>query len=109
MQPHRFTVTYPAGGTGAAVLFRCAGHEADSEWRLARILVEHDAPDAPIEAGREGMIDLTFPSLHQFAIGAVSSRELSDAPERLHPALKAAWVAALRARQRRAAVLRGEG
>ena len=100
MSPYRFDTTFSTAGR---YTMRCGGHEADSEWGLARRLVEDDALDAPIEAGREGWVDWTFPSLHRFAVGAVRGSEGVDHPERLHPALMAAVVATAVARARRRA------
>jgi hypothetical protein len=98
MPPYRFDITHSTAGR---YTMRCGCLEADSEWGLARKLVEDDAPDAPIEAGREGRLDWTFPSLHRFAVGAVRGSEGVDHPERLHPALMAAVVATAVARAKR--------
>lgn len=100
MTPHRFDIQHRSNGT---YVVRCGDLTSDNERTLARRLVEGDAPDGPIEGGREGRSDWTFPSLHRFAAGAVGRWE-----EGLHPALQAA-VVTLRAEfaQRRAA--RGRG
>ena len=98
--PLRFTVTHLAAGR---FVIRCAGIEATSEWGLARLLVEADFPDMPIEAGRAGKVDWTFPSLHRFAVGAVGPKEADVTPERLHPTLRASVVAMRAERAARAA------
>lgn len=97
--PLRFTVTHLTAGR---FVVRCAGIEATSEWGLARLLVEADFPDLPIEAGRAGKVDWTFASLHRFAVDAVTSQELLQRPERLHPALRASVAAMLAERAQRA-------
>lgn len=100
---YRFDVTYLRGGTGDALTVSCAGLEADQAWRLARRMVEDDMPDGPIEAGREGKVDWTFPSLYQFAASAVPLQEVQRTPERLHPPLRASVVALWAARAARKA------
>jgi len=87
---HRFDTTFHSNGS---YTLRCAGLEATTERALARRLVESDMPDGPIEGGRVGHLDWTFPSLHRFAAGAVTPSELEVTPERLHPTLRAAVVA----------------
>jgi hypothetical protein len=96
MTPYRFDAAERSNG---AWLFTCDGHSADGERKLAGVLVESDYPDGPIEAGRPGRVDWTYPSLHEFAAGEVRPREAEQTPERLHPTLRAAVVAlgALRA------------
>lgn len=93
----RFSLTHLSAGR---LSVRCAGLEAATERGLARLLVEDDHPDAPIEAGRDGTTDWTFPSLHRFAAGAVTAAEAERTPERLHPALRAAVVALRAAKSR---------
>lgn len=98
MTTYRFDVAFLSGGASAR--FMCAGHNAGSEWRLARILVEAGMPDGPIEGGRIGEVDWTFHSLHRFAVGAVSKRE-AEAADQLHPALRTAVLAMLSERAAR--------
>ena len=84
MPPHRFDIEHRSNGS---YVVRSGDLSADNERTLARRMVEDDAPDGPIEGGREGKLDWTFPSLHRFAAGAVGRWE-----EGVHPALQAAVV-----------------
>lgn len=99
MTPYRFDAFHHGNDDWT---FACADLTADSEKKLARLLVENDFPDGPIEGGRLGRLDWTYPSLHRFAASAIAPTDAERWPERLHPALRAAVVAlgALRAARR---------
>lgn len=84
MTPHRFDIQHRSNGS---ILVRCGSLTSDSERGLARLMVEDDAPDGPIEAGPVGKLNWMFRSLHRFAAGCVGRWE-----EGLHPALQAAVV-----------------
>ena len=69
MTPYRFDITHRSNGS---YVVRCGGLSASSDRGLARLLVEDDAPDGPIDAGPVGKTHWTTPSLHLFAAGTLS-------------------------------------
>lgn len=96
MTVYRFDVAAVKGGI--SFLYGCGGMEAGTAASLARKLVEDDADDAPVEAGRPGCTDWTHPSLHRLALGAVTAREVADNASPLHPDLRALALAAQEAK-----------
>ena len=104
MTPYRFDAFHRGNDDWT---FACLDLTADSARNLARLLVESDFPDGPVEGGRLGRLDWSYPSLHRFAASGVAGPDAERWPERLHPALRAAVVAlgVLRAARRAQAAL----
>ena len=106
MSTYRFDIQHHTNGSITAT---CDGHSASSERALARKLVEADAPDGPIEAGRPGHRDYTVASLHHFAAGTLTEGEKGfqrgiyvPYPAReMHPALQHAVSSRVEARKNR--------
>lgn len=84
---YRFDFEHRSSG---ALVVRCNGMAADSEHGMARLLVECDFPDGPIEAGVVGRLHYTVRSMHAFAAAGVAAAEVDSGC--LHPTLRAAHV-----------------
>ena len=89
-------------GSAGSCRFSHSDMAAPSLPRLARLMVEDDMPDGPVEGGRAGRLDWTARSLHHLATQSVAAKELAEHSEQLHPTLLAA-VVSLQAKRRRAA------
>jgi hypothetical protein len=90
---YRFDTEYRSDGS---CLHRCGEHQHRDARALARLLVESDAPDGPVESGPPGKRHWTTASLHAFA---ATTLEDGDAgfknrvwrpypPREVHPALQ---------------------
>ncbi len=89
MTPYRFDVIFLPSD---AYRVRCGDVHGTTLRGLARLLVEGDAADGPIEGGRHGRVDWTVASLHRFAAGGVPVKEATQQLDALHPALRVAVV-----------------